>query len=194
MSSNESDTRTKIMEATWRLMEENRAQGVRMSDIAKAAGISRQAVYLHFANRTDLIRATRDYIDEINGLEDRLQVVWSARNGVEMMNAYVDVWGNYLPEIHGVAGALLAASDTDEAAAAAMNDCMSAHREGCRQIIEVLHKEGRLAPEWPLPEVTELLWTMLSFQTWEQLTVDCGWSRERYNKWMKTLLARALIN
>lgn len=36
-------------------MEDRRGQGVRMGDIAKAAGISRQAIYLHFDTRTALM-------------------------------------------------------------------------------------------------------------------------------------------
>ncbi|MBA2782057.1 MAG: helix-turn-helix transcriptional regulator, partial [Rubrobacteraceae bacterium] len=40
-----SGTRTRILEATWRLMEERSGQGVRMRDVAEAAGVSRQAVY-----------------------------------------------------------------------------------------------------------------------------------------------------
>ena len=48
MSSENLETREKIMRATWKLLEESGGSGVRMSDIAKAAGISRQAVYLHF--------------------------------------------------------------------------------------------------------------------------------------------------
>ncbi|MBL4878008.1 MAG: helix-turn-helix transcriptional regulator, partial [Hyphomonas sp.] len=55
MSSENLETREKIMRATWKLLEESGGSGVRMSDIAKAAGISRQAVYLHFPTRADLL-------------------------------------------------------------------------------------------------------------------------------------------
>ena len=58
MSSHAPDTRTKILQATRQLMEERRGLGVRMSDIAKAAGVSRQAVYLHFDSRIELLSAT----------------------------------------------------------------------------------------------------------------------------------------
>ena len=33
-------------------MEKRRGQGVLMKDIAEAAGVSRQALYLHFGSRT----------------------------------------------------------------------------------------------------------------------------------------------
>ena len=58
MSSENLETREKIMRATWKLLEESGGSGVRMSDIAKAAGISRQAVLHHFGSRDGLMRAT----------------------------------------------------------------------------------------------------------------------------------------
>jgi AcrR family transcriptional regulator len=58
MSSSGLETRTRILEATRRLMEERRGQGVRMRDIAEEVGISRQAVYDHFGSRAKLLVAT----------------------------------------------------------------------------------------------------------------------------------------
>ena len=69
MSSDKADTRTRILEATWRLLEKRCGQGVRMSDIAKEAGVSRQAVYLHFESRKELIIATTKYVDEVKSLK-----------------------------------------------------------------------------------------------------------------------------
>ncbi len=193
MSSNSPDTRTKILNATWKLMEERRGVGVRMSDIAKAAGISRQAVYLHFTTRVELLSETTKYVDEINGLDERLKAVTSAQSGLDMMMAYVDVWGNYLPEIQGLAGALLAVSETDEAAKAAWEDCMSCHQSGCSEIIAALKSEGKLAPNWTDSTATEMMWVLLSFQTWEQLTVECGWPNPQYIKWMKSILVQTFV-
>jgi AcrR family transcriptional regulator len=194
MSSNEPDTRTKILDATWKLMEERRGVGVRMSDIAKAAGISRQAVYLHFATRVELLSETTKYVDKIKGLDQRLLAVTEAKDAIGMMNAYVDVWGNYLPEIHGLAGALFAVRETDGAAEAAWNECMSCHRDGCGGIVAALKSEGKLASGWTDSKATEMMWVLLSFQTWEQLTVECGWSNQQYIRWMKTVLAQTFVN
>src|SRR5919107_868965 len=73
MSSGDPRTRTRILEATWRLMEERSGQGVRMRDVAEAAGISRQAVYDHFGSRAELMVATARYGDEVRGLDERLR-------------------------------------------------------------------------------------------------------------------------
>ena len=193
MSSSASDTRTKILQATRQLMEERRGLGVRMSDIAKAAGVSRQAVYLHFENRINLLSATTKYVDKINGLEDRLKAVSDADSAVGMLDAYIDVWGNYLPEIHGLAGALFSVRETDDAAEMAWEECMSSHRAGCAEIIAALKSEGKLADGWSDSAATDMLSTILSFQTWEQLTSECGWPTSQYIEAMKTTLRRTLV-
>jgi AcrR family transcriptional regulator len=193
MSSGEWETRTRILEATRRLMEERRGQDVRMRDIAEAAGISRQAVYDHFGSRAKLLVATTHYVDEVRGLEERRRRFQAATAGVELLEAYVEFWGNYIPEVYGMARALLAARETDEAAAAAWDDRMGAVRESCRITIEALHRDGMLAPEWSREEAVNLMWTMLSIRNWEQLTIECGWSISQYVDRMQKLLKRAFV-
>jgi AcrR family transcriptional regulator len=193
MSSSELETRTRILEATRRLMEERRGRGVRMRDIAEAAGISRQAVYDHFGSRAKLLVATTHYVDEVRGLKERRHRFEVATTGVERLEAYVEFWGNYIPEVYGMAKALLAVRETDEAAAAAWDDRMGAVRESCRHTIEALHRDGMLAPEWSHDEATDLMWTMLSIRNWEQLTIECGWSTGLYVCRMQKLLKRTLV-
>ncbi len=193
MSSGESETRTRILEATRQLMEEHRGQGVRMRDVAEAAGISRQAVYDHFGSRAKLLVETTHYVDEVRGLEERRRHFREATTGVGRLEAYVEFWGNFVPEVYGMAKALLAVRETDEAAAAAWDDRMGAVRESCRTTIEALHRDGMLAPEWSRDVAVDLMWTMLSIRNWEQLTTECGWSTNQYVSRMQKLLKRTLV-
>ena len=194
MSSSKTETRNRILKTTWQLMEESQGQGVKMSDIAKASGISRQAVYLHFPSRTDLMIATMNYVDEEKGLNERLEQIKSAQNGIEVLEASVDVWGNYIPEIYGLAKALLSTRDTDEAAAAAWNNSMSCLLDACQATIATLAHEGFLASEWSQKEAVEMLYTLLSIQNWEQLTIECGWSQSEYTIRMKTISIRIFVD
>ena len=194
MSSKKTDTRTRILKATWQLMEQRLGKVISMSDVARAVGISRQAVYLHFDSRTELMIATSNYVDEIKGLDERLNKLRAASNGTELMEACVEVWGNYIPEIYGLAKALLATRDSDEATAAVWNNNMGCLRDLCRETIETLEREGILASEWSQEEATEMFWTMLSIHNWEQLTIECGWSTVQYIERMKVLLKRAFLS
>ncbi len=193
MSSEELETRTRILVATVQILEEHGGRGVRMGDIAKAAGISRQAVYLHFTSRAELLVAATKYLDEVLEVDRRLAPSRAAKSGIERLALYIDCWGNYIPEIYGVAKALLLAQDTDEAAAAAWQDRMLAMRDGCRAAIDALHSDGKLAPGWTPKIATDVLWTMLLVPNWENLTGECGWSTKQYVRWMKTLAERTFV-
>lgn len=193
MSSKDLETRVRILVATVRMLEEHGGRGVRMGDIAKAAGISRQAVYLHFASRAELLVAATKYLDEVLEVDRRLAPSRAAKSGVERLALYIDCWGHYIPAIYGVAKALLLAQDTDEAAAAAWKDRMLAMRDGCRAAIEALHSDGMLAPGWTPKRATDALWTMLLVPNWENLTGECGWSTKQYVRWMKTMAERTFV-
>lgn len=193
MSSKNVETRTRILDATVRTLEEHGGRGVRMGDIAGAAGISRQALYLHFASRTELLVAATRYLDEVLDVDARLAPSRAAKSGAERLELFIDCWGHYIPEIYGVAKALLQARDTDEAAAVAWDDRMLAMRAGCRAAIEALNSDGDLASEWTPKRATDALWTMLLVPNWENLTVECGWSTRQYVRWMKTQAKRTFI-
>ena len=193
MSTKNLDTRTKILQASFQLLVEKQGSGVRMGDIAKHVGISRQAVYLHFTNRTDLLVATTKYIDETLQIDKRLAPSRQARSGTERLDRYIEAWGNYIPEIYGVAKALMAVQDTDEAAASAWKDRMHAMRDGCVSAIESLLADGELTTELKSEEAIDLLWTMLSVRNWENLTIECKWSNKKYVEQMKLQAKRAFV-
>ena len=193
MSSGEQDTRTRILGATLRLMEERSGRGVRMRDVADAAGVSRQAVYDHFGSRAELMVATARYGDEVRGLDERLSGYRSAVRGVDRLEAFVEFWGNYIPEIHGIARALLAAREGDAAVAAAWDDRMRVVWEACRDIAGRLQRDGMLAPGWSPEEAGEMLWSLLSIGTWENLTLERGWPVGRYVIRMQELTRRAFV-
>jgi AcrR family transcriptional regulator len=193
MSSGDPETRKRILEKTWRLMEKRKSQDVLISDIARAAGVSRQAVYLHFGSRAGLLVATVRYVDEVNHLNERIQGMNTAIHGVEVLNAFVDFWGNYIPEIYGIAKALLALRDTDKDAAAAWDDRMDVFYQGCRSVIDCLVRDQSLAPEWDPDQATDALWTLMSISAWENLTMECGWTPDEYVSRMKLALRRMFV-
>lgn len=193
MSSHKTDTHTRILEATWKLLEKSRGQGVRMSDIAKTAGISRQAVYLHFPTRAELLTATTRHIDEIKNVDERLMASRNATTGLGRLEAFIDAWGNYIPEIHGVAKALIAMQDTDEAAKLAWADRMKAVRNGFKVAVKALKDDGVLAREHSVNEATDILCSLLSVHTWEQLTQECGWSQRHYVDTTQKIAIKVLV-
>ena len=193
MSSPLPDTRNRILKAALELLEDNPHKETRMSDIAKRAGISRQAVYLHFANRADLLIAATRYLDEITEVDAQLAQSRAAKTGPERLDAFIEAWGAHIPRIYGVAQALLAMKDTDEAADLAWNNRMQAVRHGCAAAVAALERDGVLTSDHSTEQATDILWTLLSVRNWEQLTDDCGWSQADYIKRIKSLARRVLL-
>lgn len=165
-----------------------------MGDIAEACGISRQALYLHFTSRADLMIATIRYVDEASGLNDRLERAHESKTAIEFLEQSVEIWGNYMPEVYGLAKAMLRARDTDDAMAAAWNDSMRCLRDACREIVGALDREGILAAQWSPEDAVDMLYTLLSFANWEQLTEEAGWTTSEYVKQMKMMLRRVLVD
>ena len=193
MSSGDPQTRKRLLQKTWQLLERSRGHEVRIDDIAHAAGLSRQAVYLHFGSRARLLIATARYVDEVKGVEARVEGLRAATDGRQSLDALVDFWGNYMPEIHGLAKALLAARETDKAAAAAWDDRMEVLRQCCRSIVRCLVREGLLAQEWTADQAADAMWGILSIEVWERLTMECGWTNPQYITRMKTALRRTFV-
>jgi len=193
MSSGDPETRRRILEKTWRLMEKRKGQGVLISDVARAVGVSRQAVYLHFGSRAGLLIATARYVDEVKNLKGRLQGMYRAASGVEVLEAYVEFWASYIPEIYGLAKALMAVRETDKAAAAAWDDRMKEQRQGCSAVINCLARDQSLAPGWNPDQAADALWAMTSIAVWEDLTIESGWTQNEYLSRMKVGLKRMLV-
>lgn len=188
------DTRTRILNACHALLVSDGDGATRMSDIAKAAGLSRQAVYLHFKTRAELLIALTRHIDEVEDVAGRLAPSRAATSGLERLDAYIDAWGGYIPIIYPVARALMAMAPSDEAADLAWTDRMTAMRQGCDAAIHALAADGDLRPELDAQTAADLLWALLSVRNWEALIQSCGWPQTQYLHHMKALTRNYLCS
>ncbi len=193
MSSGDPQTRLRILEATRQLVERSHGQAVRLEDIAQQAGVSRQAIYLHFGSRVGLMVATVQQVDEAQGFMERTEHVRQAETGPDALKLFVEFWADYVPSIYGLAKVLLASREADPAAAAAWADRMDGLRMVCRTLVRRLKQQGRLDSLWTTDEAAQWLWSLISIQMWENLVVESGWSKQRYVDRLQNVLLRTLI-
>lgn len=193
MSSTEISTRSKIIRACWDLMVDNVGQGVTLSQIAKAAGISRQALYLHFKSRADLLIATTREMDDALGIAERLRPYREATDGLEKMKEFIAFWAGWMEEVQGVARALIAMKPSDTEANAAWTERMENIPIQFKIVTDLLAEEGRLTPDLTPGEAAELMATTMSFHGWDTLRREVGWSQSQYIDHMKGFLTRAIL-
>jgi AcrR family transcriptional regulator len=185
-------TRDRILDASLGLLTGGSADPVRMTDVAKAAGISRQALYLHFRTRTELLVATTLHLDQIKGRDARLAPVRAAATGLERLRLWVRAWAGYIPEIHGLARALMVQADRDPEAAAAWTARMEDMHQGCRAAIDMLARDGQLRSDLSPDRAADLLWMLLSVRNWQALCEARNWSQADYATLMERLAIETL--
>lgn len=184
-------TRHRIFTAARDLLEKH-DYAVGLEQIAHAAGVSRQALYLHFGSKAALLVALVEWVDEQENLAELFAPVFAADSGVEALERAVQASGTYAPRIHRLAMVLESARKTDEAAADAWNDRMSSRRGAFRIIVERIHAEGDLDPRWSVDEAIDLVWTAILPQTYDALVSESGWTTERWITATTQLLVGAL--
>ncbi|WP_449061661.1 TetR/AcrR family transcriptional regulator [Planomonospora algeriensis] len=186
-----SSTRSRILETARRLVAEQGPR-VSMADVARAAGISRQAVYLHFASRASLLVAVVRDMDERDGIRAHCEKALTAEEPVEAFRAFLRVWLRYAATIHPVASVLLASRRDDPDAAAAWNDRMDELHEGFLLAAHRLGTAGRLRPGLTPDVAADLAWAMASVPVWEQLTIDRGRSADEVEEHLVGAVIAAL--
>jgi AcrR family transcriptional regulator len=180
-----SSTRTRILD-TARELTEKHGTAPTMSALARAVGISRQALYLHFPDHATLLLALVAYIDEQEQLQDGIAAVRQAPDAAGSIRAWARLQAWHNPKIAALARALDDSRHTDPAASAAWADRTGNRMRGAISIIERLRAEGRLHPTWTTTEAAALLWELTSFHVWDDLVNDAQIAPDRYTEIITT--------
>jgi AcrR family transcriptional regulator len=185
-------SRERILRAAWDSLLE-RGPDIRLTDVAKRAGLSRQAVYLHFGDRAHLLLEVLAWGDKELQLGELLARVRNADSGVAALERIIEVHAAYSPRIDAAARALEADQYRDEAVAAALRDRLDVRRAAHREVIARIADEGRLAKGWTVDSATDLFAAVTMLGPWRELTEACGWTAEQYARRMSKLVHDALV-
>jgi AcrR family transcriptional regulator len=92
------DSRARVLDAALRLIRKRGHATVTMAHIAKAARLSRQAVYLQFADRAELMAALAGHVHESLGLPAAIErMMTDAPTGIGLIEADVSMQARFNP-------------------------------------------------------------------------------------------------
>jgi AcrR family transcriptional regulator len=188
----ELDTRSRILESARALLMKRQGANVSMEEIGRKAGVSRQAVYLHFADRGDLFVALVQYVDEKRGLADEVERLRNAPSGIATLQAMASLQARTNPEIWPLARAADAVRRTDQAVERAWQDRLRDRHSGCQAVVKRLADEGVLREGLRTDVATDLLWSITSLRMWEDLVIERKWKAAEYEAHITSLLLRIL--
>lgn len=167
-------TATEILDAAWALVSERGAEAS-MAEIAKAAGVSRQAVHLHFGTRGGLLNALVKRADERFEIRERFFAAAAIEAPRDRLLGCLAAWFEFAPKIAPVARDLIRLRATDPDAAAAWEGRMTDLRAWWLEVMESLARDGALNPSFSAQEAADYAWSASSMQAWDLLTRECGW-------------------
>jgi len=191
VSSSPPTTRARILLATLALIQRGGAP-LTMIAIAKEAGLSRQALYLTFADRADLFIALLRYVDGQRGLVQEQAKIRAAPSGVDALLAIIDRQARWNPDYKPLADAFDLLRRQDPAAQQAWQDRQDDRLAGCRVVVDRIRDEGRLRPDLDPALAADLVWTTTSIEIWDDLVAKRGWSAQEYRRWTGELLLSAI--
>ncbi len=195
MSSNEPlSTRDRIINSALKLIEQDRKGPVSMVAIAKAAGLSRQALYLTFADKADLYLALVRRVDELRGAAAENEKIRAVQDGEGALNALIESQARLLPALQSIANAMDVLRRHDPDADKAWQDRLDARMALCEPIAQKLFDEGRLRSGLSLRKAADMIWILSSFRTWDDLVNGRGWSAEDYVEHITQVLRSSLID
>jgi AcrR family transcriptional regulator len=186
------DTREHLLRGAWQLVLEQ-GPSLRLADVASRAGVSRQAVYLHFGDRAGLLLALLAWGDQVLKLDDLLARVNEAPTGMEALERMVEVHATYSPRIDALARVLEAHQYQDAAVSTALRDRLNFRRAAHRAVIARIAADGDLGEGWSVDDAADLFFAVTMPSPWRELTGTCGWSARQYAKHMSQLLRSALV-
>jgi AcrR family transcriptional regulator len=187
-----STTSGRILDAALALIAKRGDANVTMAHIAKAARLSRQAVYLLFRDRSALMVAAARHLDERLGLPEEIRRIEDAPTGMAMIPAMVSLQARQNPALWPVARAVDAVRRSDPVAERAWQDRLKHRRRGCRAIVVRLRRERTLKTGLGVAVAADLLWSLTSLRMWEDLVLERAWSAKQYERYVTALCMEAL--
>ena len=175
------ETRGRILDAAFATVRTHGAAALSVKGVAADAGVSRQLVYFHYANRAGLLLAMARHHDARSGFAERVAAAGTAAP-VPALEALLRAWLDYVPEILPVARALEAALITGDEGGAAWRDRMAELHAVLGRAVDRIDRDGRLAPGWDAAAATDWIWARVQPAAWAHLVDERGWTAEAFSE------------
>ena len=186
MSSRRSQTRTQILDAARVLFEEHGYHGAGLEAVGRKAGVSRQAIYLHFPSKSELLTALHLHVFDtaVVPAVDRHPVT-AAMPALEVLDATIAANVEVISSVWRIHEALATARrqhpEVDET-------LRPREEERYRELVDIgmrLEKEGELPPEIDVGTFADMYWGLMNVGTYRSLVIERNWSLEEYERWVR---------
>jgi AcrR family transcriptional regulator len=188
------ETRHRLLDAGAKLLERHGAADVTLERVADAAGVTRQAVYLHFGSRGRFLADVVEHIGANDIFATAGAIVRDAPDGEAALRGLIELRARRSRRAYQVTTAFNSAIHADADAARIWKERQVRRLALFREVARRLEAEGRLRDDLTVSDAAALMWSTVSFESWHYLGETNGWSARRFTKRIHALLMRGLTN
>jgi TetR/AcrR family transcriptional regulator, regulator of autoinduction and epiphytic fitness len=191
-------TRLRIIEAAKALFIEHGYPATTLEATAAAADTSLPTLYRLFSSKRALLKAVLDVSfggdDEpvAFGGRPEVQAAQAEQDPVALVRAFARIGREFMERSSAIMHVLATAAQVDSDAAQLMEQIRRQRRTGQSRIVAALSARDALDPELEFSEAVDITYVALSPDVHRILTVECGWTDEKYEQWL-VLSLRALL-
>jgi AcrR family transcriptional regulator len=193
-------TRRKIIEAAQEEFVSCGYQGATIASIAKRAGVATQTVYFVFHTKADLISAVIDFAvtggEQPSGVPQATEwweAMLSEPRADQALRIFIRGAGPLFRRASAVSEILRAASLTDDEVRKTYQRHEDLRRAGFREVIDVMVTKGKLRKGLDTESATDLFLLLVGDATYQVMTVEYGWSHERWIEWLCESVPQILL-
>ena len=168
------------------MFEEHGYYGAGLGAVAKKAGVSRQAIYLHFQSKAELLTALHLHIfatDVAPVLE--LHPITDETTGLDVLDATIAVDAEVAAKVWRIHEALTMARRQHPEVEATLRPRENERYDDLLDLGRRLERDGALPPQIPVGTFADMLWGLLNIGTYKNLVIERSWSLDQYRRWVR---------
>ncbi len=192
-------TRAAVVEAARSLFVERGYAATTIEAISARADTPQPTVYRLFSSKLGILKAVLDISiggdDEAVAMADRPEVraLMDDRDPGNQLAGFASLLGDVMARVGPVHGILADAARSDEDAASLLAEITRQRHEGQRRLARSLARSGALQPGLKERDAADIIHALASPEVYRLLVADRGWSGERYEKWLRSILSDQLL-
>ncbi len=192
-------TRAAVVEAARSLFVERGYAATTIEAISERSDTPQATVYRLFSSKLGILKAVLDVSvggdDEAVAMADRPQVraLLSDEDPKKQLAGFAALLRDVMGRVGPVHRILADAARSDEDAAAVLAEIARQRHEGQRRMARSLARSGALRSGLRERDAADIIHALASPEVYGLLVFDRGWSGDRYQTWLRSVLIDQLV-
>jgi AcrR family transcriptional regulator len=193
-------TRAAVVDAARNLFVERGYVATTIEAISDRSDTPQATVYRLFSSKLGILKAVLDISvggdDEEVAMGDRKHVrtLLSDADPKKQLDGFAALLREVMARVGPVHRILADAARSDDAAASLLAEIARQRHEGQRRVARSLARSGALKPGLRERDAADIVHAIASPELYGLLVLDRGWSADRYEKWLRSILIDQLLS